>query len=67
MLAGIDLEPDVATGDLGYDLMRYCFEDGLVLRTSGDSFVLAPALIANNDQLEEMIAIIRKSLVRYMA
>jgi len=67
MLAGIDLEPDVATGDRGYDLMRYCFEDGLVLRTSGDSFVLAPALIANNDQLEEMIAIIRKSLVRYMA
>ncbi len=62
MLAGVDLEPGAIPGERGYDLMRRCFEEGLVLRTSGDTFVLSPALIAEEVQLEEMISIIRKSL-----
>lgn len=66
MLAGIDLEPGDTPGARGFDLMRQCFEAGLVVRTSGDSFVLAPAFIASEEQLEEMIAIIRKSLANYM-
>jgi beta-alanine--pyruvate transaminase len=62
MLAGIDLEPNGAAGERGYQLMHNCFKEGLVLRTSGDTFVLAPALIAEEAQLEEMISIIRKAL-----
>lgn len=62
MLAGVDLEPGDEPGDRGYDLMRHCFDAGLVLRTSADTFVLAPALIAEEFQLEEMIGIIRSSL-----
>lgn len=64
MLAGIDLEPGDNPGDRGYELMKTCFEEGLVLRTSGDTFVLAPALIAEDYQLEEMVSIIRKSLTK---
>lgn len=67
LLAGIDLEPGDKPGDRGYDLMKTCFEEGMVLRTSGDTFVLAPALIAEEGQLEEMIAIIRKSLAKWAA
>lgn len=62
MLVGVDLEPGDKPGDRGYELMSHCFDAGLVLRTSADSFVLAPALIAGEDQLEEMIGIVRLSL-----
>ena len=67
MLAGVDLEPGDQPGERGYELMHSCFEEGLVLRTSGDTFVLAPALIAEENQLEEMISIIRKSLSKWAA
>ena len=67
LLAGIDLEPGENPGDRGYELMRTCFDNGLVLRTSGDTFVLAPALIAEKTQLEEMISILRKSLSKWAA
>jgi beta-alanine--pyruvate transaminase len=67
LLVGIDLEPGEVPGDRGYDLMQRCFEAGLVLRTSGDTLVLAPALVAKESQLEEMIAIVRQSLSSWAA
>ena len=67
LLAGIDLEPGDTPGDRGYDLMKTCFDEGMVLRTSGDTFVLSPALIAEESQIEDMVSIIRKSLLKWAA
>ena len=67
LLAGVDLEPGDNPGDRGYELMKSCFEEGMVLRISADTFVLAPALISEENQLEEMITTIRKSLSKWAA
>lgn len=57
LAAGIDLEPDPkAPGRRGYETIKHAFEDeNLVIRVSGDTIALAPALIASEDDIGRMI------------
>jgi beta-alanine--pyruvate transaminase len=64
--AGIDIEPDVgAPGRRGYEAMCRAFADeNMVLRVSGDTIALAPALIATEGDVERMIEGVRNVLKR---
>lgn len=66
LAAGIDLEPDAAApGRRGYDAMRLAFaEENLVLRISGDTIALAPALIATETDIARMTDGVRAVLAR---
>lgn len=63
MLASIELEPSERPGDRGYTLMKKCYEEGLMMRVSGDTPILAPALVAETDELEQMVRILRKVIL----
>jgi beta-alanine--pyruvate transaminase len=56
LAAAIDLEPDGGeAGRRGYDAMCRAFaEENLLVRVSGDTIVLAPALIATESDINQM-------------
>ena len=64
MAAGIDIEPDpLAPGRRGYDAMRIAFaEQDLVIRISGDTIALAPALVATESDIARMVDGVRAVL-----
>ncbi|MGQ3673649.1 aspartate aminotransferase family protein [Xanthobacter sp. TB0136] len=57
LTAAFDLEPrDGAPGARGFDVLEKAFhEEGLILRTAGDTMVLAPPLIVSEAQIGEMV------------
>jgi beta-alanine--pyruvate transaminase len=66
LAAGIDLEPDLsAPGRKGYEVLSRAFaEEDLVLRVSGDTIALAPALIASESEIARMVEGVRAVLGR---
>ncbi|HEY2447064.1 MAG TPA: aminotransferase class III-fold pyridoxal phosphate-dependent enzyme [Rhizomicrobium sp.] len=62
--AAIDLEPDLSEpGRRGYEVMTRAFTDeNLVLRVSGDTIALAPALVANEAEIARMVEGVRTVL-----
>jgi beta-alanine--pyruvate transaminase len=66
LAAGIDLEPDLsAPGRRGYEALSRAFaEEDLVLRVSGDTVALAPALIASESEIARMVEGLRAVLER---
>jgi len=64
LAAGIDIEPDPqAPGLRGYEIMRRCFaEENMVVRVSGDTIALAPALIASEAEIGRMVDGVRSVL-----
>lgn len=65
MLAAIDMAPDGAPGRRGFELLRRCYESGMVLRVGTDTAVLAPALIAEEDHLDEITDKLRTALKQF--
>jgi len=66
-----DLIPDVlgievqqAVGARAYDLFLKCFEDGLLVRQTGDVIALSPPLIVEKAQIDRMVEIIGNALKR---
>ena len=57
LAAGIDLEPDLnGPGRRGYEVLTRAFEEeNLVLRVSGDTIALAPALVASEAEIARMV------------
>jgi len=65
LLAGIELSPRPdAAGARGYDVMVDCFNNGLVLRVTGDTLALSPPLIVEPTQIDEMVTILGNALKR---
>ena len=66
LAAGIDIEPDPAAPGLrGYEAMRLAFEDeNLVIRVSGDTIALAPALVASESDISRMADGVRAVFAR---
>ena len=60
LVAGIELAPrDGATAARGYDCFVRCFEEGLMIRQSGDTAALAPPLIIEKTEIDRIIEILR--------
>jgi beta-alanine--pyruvate transaminase len=66
LAAGIDLAPDLSSpGRRGYEVLTRAFADeNLVLRVSGDTLALAPALVISEDEIARMIEGVRAVLGR---
>ena len=69
VLRGVELVKDATTmepfppdGKLGDALKRTALENGLIMRISPDWFAVAPALIAEESDIDEMCDLIEKSL-----
>ena len=62
LLAGIDLEPGEAPGARGALALQSFFDAGLVVRITADTLILAPALIAEPEQLDLMCEIVTQVL-----
>ena len=62
MMAAIELHPDAAPGRRGHEFQKRLFDNGLHLKTTGDAAIVAPPLVATDGQIEEIAAILRRTL-----
>jgi beta-alanine--pyruvate transaminase len=63
LLAAMDLSPrDGAPGARGAECAKRCFDDGVLIRSSGDTLVLSPPLIIAENEIEMVFATIRRAL-----
>ncbi len=42
-------------GTLGFECRRHCIENGLVMRSVGDTMIISPPLVINHTQIDELI------------
>jgi beta-alanine--pyruvate transaminase len=62
MFATIDLAPDGAPGRRGHAFQKKLFDNGLHLKATGDSALIAPPLIAEKAHIDTIGEILRKTL-----
>lgn len=57
LVAGIELQPrEDAPGARATEIFQACFEDGLLIRVTGDVIALSPPLIINTAQIDEIVS-----------
>lgn len=57
LVAGIELQPRTgAAGARGLEIFRRCFDEGLLVRVTGDIIALSPPLIVSETQMDEITA-----------
>jgi len=63
LMAAIELAPlPGKPGARAFDAFVRCFEQGLLIRTTGDIIALSPPLIAEHSHLDQMIDVLRRTL-----
>ncbi|MBJ7221041.1 MULTISPECIES: aminotransferase class III-fold pyridoxal phosphate-dependent enzyme [unclassified Brenneria] len=62
LLGGIDVRPAEKPGLRGYRLQKKLFEQGLHLKSTGDSLIIAPILLSTRGQIDELFAILQRVL-----
>jgi beta-alanine--pyruvate transaminase len=62
MLAAIDVAPAGAPGARGHLFQKKLFENGLHLKATGDTAIIAPPLIAEKSHVDTIAEILRKTL-----
>src|SRR5438876_5049154 len=62
MIAAIEVHPAGAPGARGHLLQKKLFDNGLHLKTTGDSAILAPPLIAERSHIDMIVDCLRKTL-----
>ncbi len=65
MIAGLDFAPANQPGARGHEIQKRLFDAGLHIKTTGDAGIIAPAFVAEGQQIDEMVAILRKVLSSY--
>ncbi len=65
LMAGIDLAPDGSPGARGIDAHKRLHAAGLYLKMTGDAAIVAPPLVTEREQIDEMVAILREVLGGY--
>ncbi len=65
LVAGIELEPRPGEpGKRAYDVFLDCFENGVLVRQTGDILALSPPLVIEEGQIEQIAGTIAKALHR---
>jgi beta-alanine--pyruvate transaminase len=64
MMAGIQLTPGASPGAKGSWAQRELFKQGLHLKATGDALIFAPALVASEQDITDMVAILQSVLGR---
>lgn len=63
LMGAIELAPRAGEpGKRGFDVFLQCFEDGLYLRTAGDSLAMSPPLTVTESEIDEMTAILKNAI-----
>ena len=62
LLAGIDLAPGDRPGARGTAALRRLFAGGLVVRVTADTVILAPALVAEREHVDQICDTLREAL-----
>ena len=62
LLAAIEVQPEGPPGKRGHALQKKLFDNGLHLKTTGDSAIIAPPLIAEKQHIDMMVDILRETL-----
>jgi len=62
MFATLDVESDGTPGRRGHVLQKKLFDNGLNLKTTGDSALIAPPLIAERQHVDTIVDILRKTI-----
>ncbi len=62
LFAAIEVHPAGAPGARGHLLQKKLFDNGLHLKTTGDSAILAPPLIAERSHIDMIVDCLRKTL-----
>ena len=56
LMAGIELTPKPgAPGQRAMDVFHSCFDDGLLVRVTGDIIAISPPLIVSRSQIDEIV------------
>ena len=56
LVAGIELEPRAgAPGARGMEVFQRCFDEGLLIRVTGDTIALSPPLIIEQSHIDEIV------------
>lgn len=63
LVGAVELEPRPgAPGARAYEVFLRCYEDGLLVRQTGDTIALAPPLIVERDEIDRMMEILAAAL-----
>ena len=63
LLGGVELEPiEGKPTARAMSVFRQCFDNGLLVRTTGDTIALCPPLIASEDEIRTVVAMLKVSL-----
>ena len=59
LIAGIEFESAPGKpGARGYDIFTRCYQQGLLVRASGDTIALSPPLIISHEQIDELFSLL---------
>ena len=65
LVAGIELAPRAgAAGQRAFDVFLDCFQEGVLIRTTGDTIALSPPLIVSREQVAQIVATVAKAIGR---
>ncbi len=64
LIAGIDVVPGDAPGAKGHELQKRLFDAGLHVKTTGDAAIIAPPLVTEKAQIDEMCEILKSELIK---
>ena len=62
LIAGIDVAPGGAPGVRGTEMQKALFWNGLHIKFTGDAGIIAPPLVVEKSEIDEMVAILRRTL-----
>jgi len=65
LFAGFDLEPGEAPGVRGFDFQKRLYRNGLHLKMTGDTGLVAPPLISEQRHIDRLCDILRRTLAEY--
>ena len=62
MIGAVDVQAEGAPGKRGHALQKKLFDNGLHLKATGDSAIVAPPLIAERAHVDDIVEILRRTL-----
>ena len=62
MMGGVDVDPLAIPGARGHDLQKKLYDNGLHIKTTGDTGVIAPPFVFTTDHVDRMVDTLRKTL-----
>ena len=65
MLGGIDLAPGERPGQRGTEAQKRLFAAGMHVKFTGDSGIIAPALVAEKKHVDEMCKVLREVIATF--